>query len=144
MIANPYQKYKSTSVATADSGKLVLMVYDHCLKWCKKAIDELEHENLEKANKALSRVQDGLTELMCALDRERGGDISANLYRLYDFYGRHLTTAIRGRDTKPINDVIRMMANLREAWVGAIENVRRDGTTLSSPSIESGTLKMVG
>lgn len=121
-----HQSYKTANITTADRGKLVIMIYDHCIKWCKKAEEELTSNNVEKMVKAVQRVQNGLTELMCALDMEKGGDIARNLFRLYEFYSRHLTQAIRERSPKCIQDVQIMMASLREAWLVAIENVRRD------------------
>jgi len=121
-----HQSYKSATVTTADRGKLVIMIYDHCIKWCKKAEDEIANNNVEPMVKALQRVQKGITELMCALDMEKGGEIAKNLLRLYEFYSRHLTKAIKERSAQPIEDIRVMMSSLREAWLIAIENVRRE------------------
>jgi flagellar secretion chaperone FliS len=121
-----HNSYKTANIATADRGKLVIMIYDHCIKWCKKADEELLSNNVEKMVKAVMRVQAGITELMCSLDMERGGEISKNLFRLYEFYSRHLTQAIKQRSSECIRDVQVMMASLREAWLVAIENVRRE------------------
>ena len=121
-----HQSYKNATVATADSGKLVIMIYDHCIKWTKKAEEELSTKNVEMMVRAVQRVQNGLTELMCALDMEQGGDIAKNLFRLYEFYSRHLTQAIKERSAQALRDVAGMMSMLREAWLVAIENVRRE------------------
>ena len=121
-----HQSYKTSNITTADRGKLVIMVYDHCIKWCKKAEEEMSANNIEKMVKAVQRVQSGITELMCALDMEKGGEISKNLLRLYEFYSRHLTQAIKNRSTQFIQDVMVMMSSLREAWLIAIENVRKE------------------
>ena len=82
--------------------------------------------SLPEPVRAVQRVQNGLTELMCALDMDRGGDIAKNLFRLYDFYSRHLTQAIKDRSAQCLRDVAAMMSMLREAWLVAIENVRRE------------------
>ncbi len=133
-----HQSYKTANITTADRGKLVIMIYDHCIKWCKKAEEDLTSNNVEKMVKAVQRVQNGITELMCALDMEKGGDIARNLFRLYEFYSRHLTQAIRERSAKCLQDVQVMMTRLREAWLVAIENVRRDDHgTLSERSTSS-------
>jgi flagellar protein FliS len=121
-----HQSYKNANVTTADRGKLVIMIYDHCIKWTKKAEEELDAKDVEKMVRAVQRVQNGLTELMCALDMERGGDIARNLFRLYEFYSRHLTQAIKDRSAQGLRDVAGMMSMLREAWLVAIENVRRE------------------
>lgn len=148
MTANPYSRpplgsYRSTSVATADKGKLILIVYDHCLKWLGQAQEELARKDLAKMVKAVHRAQDGLTELMCSLNFEEGGDIAKNLFRLYDFYSWHLTQAIVQRSGKPLEDVTQMMTSLKEAWVVAIETVRKDDRGLLSERA-SNQLSMVG
>lgn len=133
-----HQSYKNTNITTADRGKLVIMIYDHCIKWTKKAEEELTSSNLEHMVRAVQRVQNGLTELMCALDMERGGDIAKNLFRLYEFYSRHLTQAIKDRSAQCLRDVSAMMSMLREAWLVAIENVRREdhGALSNKPSAQ--------
>jgi len=125
-MANAHHSYKTANIATADRGKLVIMIYDHCIKWTRKAEEDLTANNIEKMVRAVQRVQSGLTELMCALDMERGGEIAKNLFRLYDFYSRHLTQAIKERSQQALQDVLAMMSLLREAWLIAIENVRRE------------------
>jgi flagellar secretion chaperone FliS len=133
-----HQSYKTANITTADRGKLVIMIYDHCIKWTKKAEDELTHKNLEQMVRAVHRVQSGLTELMCALDMEKGGEIAKNLFRLYEFYSRHLTMAIKDRSTQCLREVSQMMSMLREAWLVAIENVRREshGTLSDKPTAQ--------
>jgi flagellar secretion chaperone FliS len=121
-----HQSYKTAAIATADRGKLVIMIYDHCIKWTKKAEEELASSQVEKMVRAVQRVQNGLTELMCALDMEKGGDIAKNLFRLYEFYSRHLTQAIKDRSARHLQEVMGMMSMLREAWLVAVENVRRE------------------
>jgi hypothetical protein len=50
--------------------------------------------DIEGRSRAITRVQAGLTELTCALDLERGGEIARNLWRLYDFMGWALSQAL--------------------------------------------------
>jgi flagellar protein FliS len=134
----PHKSYKSADVVTADRGKLVIMIYDHCIKWIRRAEEEHKAGSMEKMAKAIQRAQAGITELMCALDMEKGGDIAKNLFNLYDFYSKHLTQAIKDRSAKALADVLAMMSSLREAWVVAVENVRReDRGSLSSAATSS-------
>ncbi len=121
-----YQNYRQTDIGTADRGKLILMVYDHCIKWVKKAEEELEAKNIPRMSKAIQKAQRGLNELMSTLNMEKGGDIARNLFRLYDFYGRHLTQALRDHSVGHLHDVAAMMSRLRDAWSEAIEKMRRE------------------
>ncbi len=132
-----YQKnakaYQHSEVETADRGKLLLMVYDHCIKWCHKATTAIEQNDIEGRTKAIFKVQDGITELICSLDFEKGGEIANSLHRLYDFYNKHLTDANIKNSEKNITEVRVMLENLREGWVQAIQVVRtKNGMNLTS------------
>ncbi|MBF0432865.1 MAG: flagellar export chaperone FliS [Fibrobacteria bacterium] len=143
MPAAGYQSYQSASISTADRGKLIIMIYDHCLKWCKIARENLGNGDIEAAAKAIFKVQDGITELTCSLDMDQQNDIVNNLFNLYNFYNRHLSQALTQKDTQPIQDVETMLTELRLAWLQAIDTVRKDDiATLKESS--GNQLRMVG
>jgi flagellar protein FliS len=129
MSTSPHASYQTASVATADRGKLVVMVYDHCIQWCDRAIESTE---IEGRSRAISRVQAGLTELTCALDLERGGDIARNLWRLYDFMSWTLSQCLIRKVDRGIQDVRKLLSELRSAWQIAAEEVRRTQPELVS------------
>lgn len=119
------KNYRQTNIETSDRGKLIIMIYDHCIKWCKKAIESINENNIQEKTKAIFKAQDGITELMCSLDQEKGGDIAKNLYRLYDFYSRHLTEGNLRNNVQNVEEVIKMLEELRSAWVICVDNVRK-------------------
>ena len=139
MSTSAHTSYQTASIATADRGKLVVMVYDHCINWCDRA---LEAQGIEGRTKAVQRVQAGLTELTCALDLERGGDIAKNLWRLYDFMGWALSESIKQRVDQGIVDVRRLLNELRSAWQVAVDEVRRNQPELVTG--QSRSLALVG
>jgi len=139
MSTSAHTSYQTASIATADRGKLVVMVYDHCIQWCDRA---LEAPGIEGRAKAVQRVQAGLTELTCALDLERGGEIAKNLWRLYEFMGWALTEAIQKRVDQGIKDVRRLLNELRSAWQVAAEEVRRNQPELVTG--QSRSMALVG
>lgn len=132
------QAYQNSDVETADRGKLLLMVYDHSIKWCSKAIDAINSNQIEARTKAIFKVQDGITELMCSLDFERGGEIANQLRNLYDFYNRHLSEANIKNDVKKVEEVLEMLQSLRNAWDECILEVRRTGSVNLSASVNGG------
>lgn len=137
---NPLANYKASAIQTADRGKLVVMVYDYCIQWCDRALEA--EGNLEAKTKAITKVQDGITELTCALDMEKGGDIAKNLWRLYDFMNWTLQQCVLGRGQQGIEKVRGMLADLRGAWVQAADEVRR--TQPSAVSGQARPLALVG
>ena len=139
MSTSAHTSYQTASIATSDRGKLVVMVYDHCIQWCDRA---LEATGIEGRAKAVQRVQAGLTELTCALDLENGGEIARNLWRLYDFMGWALMESIRKRVDQGIRDVRKLLNELRSAWQVAAEEVRRNQPELVTG--QSRSLALVG
>ena len=127
-MGNKVSAYANTNVETADRGQLLLFIYDHCIKWCKLAKEAIKDNNIEARTKAIFKVQDGLTELICALDFEKGGEIAKNLNRLYEFYNHHLSQANISNSEKNIDDVQVMMQGLRESWEQCISKVRANNS----------------
>ena len=139
MSTSAHASYQTASVATADRGKLVVMVYDHCIQWCDRAMESSE---IEARTRAITRIQAGITELTCALDLERGGDIAKNLWRLYDFMSWKLSECLVRKVDEGIQDVRKLLSELRSAWQIAAEEVRRNQPELVSG--QSRTFALVG
>jgi flagellar protein FliS len=121
-------QYRQTSVETADRGQLIIMVYDHCIKWCGIAREALENGHLARKAEAYHKVAAGLNELMASLDMEKGGEVAKNLWKLYDFYNFHLYEGNKNNIAKNFVEVQEMMGQLREAWQNALGQVRQDRT----------------
>ena len=112
-------EYQKTAVTTATAMELVLMVYDECIRSLEKAEEAFKIETpdrIEMIGNNLLRAQDTITELSLSLDLDRGGEISENLSRLYDFMTHHLSQANIRQELKPILEVKELMVDLREAW----------------------------
>ena len=78
------KSYKAQSVQTASPGKLVLMLFDGCLRFtlaAKRAFDEEEFtKKNEDINNNLIRAQNIVTELQSSLDMSVPGDLPGTLY----------------------------------------------------------------
>jgi flagellar protein FliS len=111
---NPYQ---SGAVETAGPAQLVLMLYDGALAAVARAgADTAATARPELVNRELLRAQDIITELYVTLDRERGGEIAANLASLYEFCLDRLVQANLRKDLALLDGVTPVLAGLREAW----------------------------
>jgi len=139
-------QYRQASVETADRGQLIIMIYDHCIKWCGIAREALEAGQLARKAEACHKVEAGISELMTALDMQKGGDVAKNLWRLYDFYSNHIHEGNLKNIAKNFTEVGEMMGQLRESWQKALGQVRQDRTL--SNSLATGTprsyVSMVG
>ncbi len=118
---NPYDKYKNTQIQTATPGQLILMLYEGAIKFCKFAKKGIEDKDVMVANKYLIKVQDIITELSLSLDMKAGGDIAKNLYSLYDYMNRRLVEANIKKDIEIIEEVQKMIEELKDAWAEAVK-----------------------
>ena len=108
--------YQDTAVTTQSKGRLIVLLYDGAIKFMKLAIRELEASNYEEKGKYIARAKDIINELNMVLDTETGGEIAANLRRLYLFMNRRLTEANTKKDPQGIREVIKLMEELNKSW----------------------------
>jgi flagellar secretion chaperone FliS len=115
---NPYdakRAYTEASVLTAPPERLVVMLYDGAIRFLHQAAVALRADNRKVF---LDRVQRGeaiINELNVTLDM-RQGEIAERLRAIYIFCGLHLSSATIERDPEKVENVIRLLSELREAW----------------------------
>ena len=80
------------------------------------AIKELEAKDYEAKGRYIDRAQDIINELNAVLDMESGGEIAANLRKLYVFMSKRLSEANVQRDPQMIREVISLMEELNKGW----------------------------
>ena len=82
----------------------------------KLAVKELEAGNHEAKGRYISRAQDIINELNAVLDIDAGGEIAANLRKLYCFMSTRLSEANVKRDPRMVREVITLMEELNQSW----------------------------
>ncbi len=115
MLSNPYQKYQQNQVETASPAKLLLMLYNGALRFVKAAREGIREKDMEKANHNIGKAQDIVVELMTSLDMEQG-EISRNLYSLYDFVNTRLLEANIKKDENILSEAENILQELRDTW----------------------------
>ena len=115
---NPLNAYKETQIKTANQGKLIVMLYDGAIKNLNLAIESFSnsHRKFDAMSNAILKTQDIISELMVSLDFDKGGEMSRNLFSLYTFMNNQLLNANLKKDREPIDEVKKMLMELREAW----------------------------
>ncbi|MEN9841530.1 MAG: flagellar export chaperone FliS [Verrucomicrobiota bacterium] len=120
--AHPYARaYQSQSILTASPGQLVLLMYDGALRFMNQAhaafeLPEETPRRIETINTALLRAQAIIAELRANLNHEVGGEVAANLDRLYDYHLRRLFYANMRKDVAALIEVEGLVRVLRESW----------------------------
>jgi len=117
---NPYstarQAYTESSVLTAPPERLVVMLYDGAIRFLGQAAIAMRSDNRSVALVRVQRAEAIINELNYTLDM-RQGEVATRLRAIYLFCKRHLTEALIEREPEKIDEVIRLLGELREAWV---------------------------
>lgn len=108
--------YQRQSVETASPAQLVLMLYDRALRALAQVRQASLPQDTELVNRELLRAQAIVSELQLALDFERGAPIAGQLSQLYDYCMSRLIEANVRKDLALVDDVVPVIAGLREAW----------------------------
>jgi flagellar protein FliS len=89
----PAAQYQTAQFATADRGRLLMLMFDGGSRFLRGAEDALRGDDLVQFAQNLSRAQAVIAELLHTLDRSAGGEIAARLDGLYRFMLEHLVEA---------------------------------------------------
>jgi flagellar protein FliS len=113
--------YRKTQIETASPEALILMLYDGAIKFIGQAEIAFEDNNIEQISNLLLRIQAIFTELLTALDKEKGKEIAVNLERLYLFFLEQLGEANIKKDPKPLKEIKPLVIDLRNTWEKAMQ-----------------------
>ncbi|MBA34859.1 MAG: flagellar export chaperone FliS [Oleispira sp.] len=117
--ANQYRQVGATSeVAGADPHRLIQMLMEGALTRMSQAKGMIEEKNHQGKAKLLNRVMEIIATLQSSLDHETGGDISANLDRLYDYMNRRLLEASSLNDVSMVDEVMSLLLEIKTGWDG--------------------------
>lgn len=111
---NPYAAYKKQSVTTATPMEIVVKLYDEAERQLNRAIVFIDQKDYESANHALSKAQDVIDALRSVLDVKL--PIGKNLDALYVYFNRQIIMANARKDTGMINELLPMLAELKDAF----------------------------
>jgi flagellar protein FliS len=115
-----------SSVASADPHRMVLMLFDGALEAVKLARSQVASGRVAEKGQALGRavriVEEGLK---ASLDRKAGGPLARQLAELYDYAALRLLQANLRNDAGALDEVERLLGELRDAWAQIDPAARR-------------------
>jgi flagellar protein FliS len=115
---NPYanpQAYREASIMTASPEQLVVMLYDGAGRFLKQAEGSMVEGSWLQAGEKLSRAEAIIDELLATLDMD-AGEIAERLQAIYIFCKTRLIEARIERDPVRVEQVARLLSELRSAW----------------------------
>ena len=105
-----------TGVHAATPHRLIQMLIDAALEKIATAKGFLRNNKIAEKGKQIGLAVSILDALRASLDKQKGGDISANLDALYDYMIRQLTEANLKNDAALLDEVTALLLPIKEAW----------------------------
>jgi flagellar secretion chaperone FliS len=110
--------YRESAVLTATPQQLVVMLYDGANRFLVQSAVAMREGRPGVAGQKLRRAEAIIDELLTTLDLSVG-EIAERLQALYVFFKQHLTAARLEQSADKVEEVARLMRELRSAWAAA-------------------------
>lgn len=127
-----------TGVVAASPHKLIVMLFDGALVALGTALHSMRDGNIGEKGKSISKaimiIDSGLR---AALDKKAGGEIAEGLDALYEYMSGRLLTANLTNDTAILEEVQRLLSELRDAWNAIADAPAVTGQPTPTPSLAS-------
>jgi flagellar protein FliS len=98
--------------------ELVLLLTDGLLDELARARAHIVNKRYEQKAKSIDKCVEIINGLSSSLDFEHGGEVVANLARLYDFCATHLQGAGVKLDPTMVDEVVQILTTIRQGWQG--------------------------
>lgn len=115
---NPYLR---NQVLSAKPEELRLMLFDGAIRFLNTGRKGLESKNYDVSYTNIGKAQKIVLELSNSLNRNVMPDVTEKLSALYTYIYRLLIDASTTRETKHLDEAIRLLKYERETWAMLIE-----------------------
>jgi flagellar protein FliS len=115
-----------------EKAKNLLKVFESVIRFTQNARKGMEDKNLRLRSENIAKVINILTELDCALDLSAGGELAGNLSGLYRYMMNRLTHANIHEDLHILEEVEKLLTDIKDGFVGAYESIFSDKSTQNS------------
>jgi flagellar protein FliS len=116
MPSNASRQYQTQQIMTASPAMLVFMLFEKAIGSLKEAIKAIENQEIEARWRANGRAMEIISHLQMTLDMQKGGEVAANLDRLYSYMLTRLPKVDIRNDAVAAGEVIGLLEPLRESW----------------------------
>ena len=133
MMQTAVARYRQVIATTQTPGELLIALYGGLFRFLKQARLCTEAKQRGRAAELVSKARAILFELDLALDHDAFPELCRNLTGVYGFCIDRLRTATRDDSTQAIDDVVRVLSPLYQAWQIAVPEAVREQGRADSP-----------
>lgn len=119
-VANLVSRYRTVQVSTSSPGEILVMLYDGLLRFLGEARSSIEAGDRARAGEKVGRAHAILDELAATLDAKADPQLCERLLSLYLFSMRRVVDANVQQDPAGIDEVVRVLSPLADAWRSAV------------------------
>ncbi|GGI98547.1 flagellar export chaperone FliS [Halopseudomonas pertucinogena] len=120
MNAYAMKQYQTVSVhaqvSEADPHRLIQMLMEGGLQRIAQARGAMEHGNIALKGELIGKAMGIIGGLRDGLDREKGGEMAANLDNLYAFMQQRLSLANLQNDPAMLDEVAGTLREIKLGW----------------------------
>jgi flagellar secretion chaperone FliS len=106
------------NLAEASPHQVVKVMLDAVLSRIAEASGHIERGEVQAKGEKIGKALGLIEALALGLDKERGGEIAANLERLYDYASRTLVRAQLENKTELLKEVSALLREIKLGWDG--------------------------
>ncbi len=121
------QRYQAVQVKTASPGDILVMLYDGVFRFLGEAKSAIERDDRARAGERIDRSHAILTELAAGLNRSAAPELCDRLEGVYGFCMSRLVEANLTRDAAKLDEVLRVLAPIREGFKEAVRQQASKG-----------------
>jgi len=133
------RKYQTQQIMSASPAKLVAMLYDKAVNCLQDALRAIEAGEVEARWRANARAIEIIEHLWLTLDLDQGGEIAANLDKLYSFILAKLPEVDLHNDPQPARDAIGLLEPLRKSWHTVLDPAQKTPAPAPAAGTPAGT-----
>lgn len=123
-----------SSITTADPHQLILMLYQGAILSIATAKQHMLRKEIAAKGAAISKAISIIDEgLKGSLNMDVGGELAQNLAGLYDYMSQRLLLANLKNDPAALDEVSRLLGELKSAWEAIRPAARQQASSLPQP-----------
>ncbi len=132
------QTYRENQILQADPLELVRLLYRGAIEAIGHARRHVREGAIRDRNRQIGRASEIVNELTGSVDRDRGGEVAANLLLLYDYIQGLLHDANFRQAEEPLTEAERLMSTLLEAWDQCQPQSAPAGQSFAATAVDAG------
>ena len=136
--------YQEIAVQTSSPTKLVVMLYEGAIRFLGQSVTAIESKDIDTKRQSIDRAMAVIQHLQSTLDRDRGGDVAAELDRLYIYITSKVLEGSTKLQTEPIEEAIILLNVLLSGWEEIVKKEQENAvpTTLLAQQAANGGFRL--